>query len=343
VTRAPVAVLASPQLGRRRPEAAPDSAESNRRSEIISLRLPYLDPFPAEALFGFLADRAIPGVEEGDTEHYRRALSLQWGAGVATVSRDGPGALRCSLQLDDLRDLTLAVRRLRQLFDLDCDPDAVTEVLTGDRLLGAAVAARPGLRVPGHVDGNELAVRAVLGQQVSVSAARTLAGRLALLHGRALRAPVGTVLREFPTAGVIAGLDVGELPMPGARGRALISLAEMLADGNLVLDPCADRDAVSSRLLALPGIGPWTVAYVRMRALGDPDAFMSSDLGVRYGLQRLGLTGDEQEATALAESWRPYRAYALQYLWAASSGPPARSDREPQQLRRARGHKERVK
>jgi AraC family transcriptional regulator, regulatory protein of adaptative response / DNA-3-methyladenine glycosylase II len=343
VTRAPVTVLESPQLGRRRPDAAPSSPEWNRRSDVISLRLAYREPFPVDALFGFLAERAIPGVEEGDSEHYRRALSLQWGAGVATVSSDGPGALRCALQLDDRRDLTLAVRRLRQLFDLDCDPDAVTEVLTGDRLLGAAVAARPGLRVPGHVDGNELAVRAVLGQQVSVPAARTLAGRLALVHGRALRAPVGSVQREFPTAGVIAGLDVAELPMPGTRGRALISLAGMLANGGLVLDPGSDREAVSSRLLSLPGIGPWTVAYVRMRALGDPDAFMPSDLGVRHGLQRLGFTGGEREATVLADSWRPYRAYALQYLWAALSDPSARRDGEPQQLRRARGHKERVK
>jgi AraC family transcriptional regulator, regulatory protein of adaptative response / DNA-3-methyladenine glycosylase II len=285
----------------------------------VTLRLGFTEPFPAEVLFGFLAQRAVPGVEEGDTQHYRRALSLPHGAGVATVREGGPGALRCTLQLDDLRDVMPAERRVRQLFDLDCDPAAVTEVLAGDPVLGAAVATRPGLRVPGHVDGNELAVRAILGQQVSVSGARTLAGRLALAHGRALRTPVGTVEREFPTAEVIAGLSVQELPMPGARARALIGMAEMLASGILVLDAGADRDAVSSQLLALPGIGPWTVAYVRMRALGDPDAFMPSDLGVRRALERLGLPSGERAVIALAESWRPYRAYALQYLWAGLS------------------------
>jgi AraC family transcriptional regulator of adaptative response / DNA-3-methyladenine glycosylase II len=146
-----------------------------------------------------------------------------------------------------------------------------------------------------------------------------LAGRLALAHGRALAVPVGAVQREFPTAEVIAGLRTGELSMPGARARALIEMTGLLASGDVALDPGADRDAVSSRLLAVPGIGPWTVAYVRMRALGDPDAFMPSDLGVRRALERMGLSGGERQATALAESWRPYRAYALQYLWAALS------------------------
>jgi AraC family transcriptional regulator of adaptative response / DNA-3-methyladenine glycosylase II len=154
---------------------------------------------------------------------------------------------------------------------------------------------------------------------VSVAGARTLAGRLALALGRTLPTPVGTVQREFPTADVIAGLRFADLPMPGARGRALIGMAERLASGELVLDPASDRDAVSGQLLALPGIGPWTVAYVRMRALGDPDAFMPSDLGVRHALDQLGLPSNERSARALAEAWRPYRAYALQYLWAALS------------------------
>lgn len=309
----------------------------------VTLRLAFREPFPVEVLFGFLAERAVPGVEEGDTQQYRRALSLPHGAGVVTVRDGGPGALRCSLQLDDLRDLALAVARVRQLFDLDSDPAAVTEVLAGDRVLGAAVASRPGLRIPGHVDGNELAVRAILGQQVSVSGARTMAGRLALAHGRALGTPVGTVEREFPTAAVIAGLPLSELRMPAARGRALIGVAEMLACGNLVLDPGADREAVSSQLLALPGIGPWTVAYVRMRALGDPDAFMPSDLGVRRALERMGLPSGERQALALAESWRPYRAYALQYLWAGLSETPVCRDHPPGHVQGARGRKERVK
>jgi AraC family transcriptional regulator of adaptative response / DNA-3-methyladenine glycosylase II len=308
----------------------------------VTLRLAYRAPFPVEALFGFLAVRAVPGVEEGDSEHYRRALTLPHGAGVATV-RDGYNrALRCSLQLDDLRDLTLAVRRVRRLFDLDSDPAAVMEVLGGDHVLGAAVAARPGLRIPGHVDGNELAVRAVLGQQVSVLGARTLAGRLALVHGRPLLSPAGTVEREFPTADVIAGLSAGELPMPGARAEALIGMAALLASGDLVLDPGADRDAVSEQLLELPGIGPWTVAYVRMRALGDPDAFMPSDLGVRHALEAMGLPSGERQAVALAEAWRPYRAYALQYLWAGLMHGAAPTTDAAAAERAARSHKENV-
>jgi AraC family transcriptional regulator of adaptative response / DNA-3-methyladenine glycosylase II len=294
----------------------------------VTLRLAYRQPFPVAVMFGFLADRAVPGVEEGDRQYYRRSLSLPHGAGVATVTDGADGALRCSLQLDDLRDLTLAVQRIKHLFDLDADPDAVAEVLGSDEVLGAAVAALPGLRIPGHVDGHELAVRAVLGQQVSVSGARTLAGRLALAHGRPLAHPVGGVTREFPAAASIARLTATELPMPASRGRALVALADALASGRLVLDRTADRDVVSAEMLLLPGIGPWTVAYVRMRALGDPDAFMPSDLGVRRALEHLGLPGDERQATALAERWRPYRAYALQYLWNALNLQQTPKDKE---------------
>ncbi|HXY43935.1 MAG TPA: AlkA N-terminal domain-containing protein [Acidimicrobiales bacterium] len=281
----------------------------------VTLRLAYRQPFPVGVLFRFLAERAVPGVEEGDGRYYRRAVSLPGGAGVATVCDGGDGALRCSLQLQDLRDLTLAVQRVKHVFDLDADPAAVGGVLGADPVLGPAVTALPGLRIPGHVDGGELAVRAVLGQQVSVPGARTLAGRLALAYGRPLSVPVGSVQREFPRVEVIAGLPAGELPMPGARGRALVVLAEALAGGELALDRTTDRDAAVAQLLSLPGIGPWTVAYVSMRALGDPDAFMPSDLGVRRALERLGQPAGERQASALAERWRPYRAYALQYLW----------------------------
>jgi AraC family transcriptional regulator of adaptative response / DNA-3-methyladenine glycosylase II len=297
----------------------------------VTLRLAYRQPFPVAVLLAFLADRAAPGVEEGDAEYYRRALSLPHGAGVTTVRDGGDGTLRCSLQLDDLRDLTSAVQRVKYLFDLDSDPAAVFELLGTDPVLGPAVAGLPGLRIPGHVDGSELAVRAVLGQQVSVTGARTLAGRLALAHGRALSVAVGSVQREFPTADAIAGLSTADLPMPRARGRALIGLAETLASGRLALDGTVDRDEASSTLLSLPGIGPWTVAYVRMRALADPDAFMPSDLGVRHALERLGLPTGERQATALAENWRPYRAYGLQYLWSSLSNGAhsARSDEAP--------------
>ncbi|HEY7948111.1 MAG TPA: AlkA N-terminal domain-containing protein [Acidimicrobiales bacterium] len=288
----------------------------------VTLRLAYRAPFASSSLFGFLATRAVPGVEEGDATTYRRALTLPHGLGVATLSDGGDGSLRCVLQLEDLRDLTMAAKRLRHLSDLDADPTAVGDVLGRDRVLGPAVAALPGLRIPGHVDGNELIIRAVIGQQVSVAGARTVAGRLAVAHGRPLPAPAGSVTRAFPTADVIAGLSPSDLPMPTGRGRALLHVAELLAAGDIDLAPGADRDEMGARLLALPGIGPWTVAYVRMRALGDPDAFLAGDLGVRRVLDRLGIPSGERSALAVAERWRPYRAYALQYLWSGLVGPP---------------------
>ena len=281
----------------------------------VTLRLAYRSPLPLGPLFSFLAARAVPGVEEGGPAYYRRSLRLAHGAGIATLTPRDDGALCCVLHLEDLRDLTLAVGRLRRLFDLDADPAAVAEVLTGDPLLRTAVASCPGLRIPGHVDGNELAVRAVLGQQVSVAGARTLAGRLAMTYGEALSSPAGSVRRLFPSPDVLAELPPSAFPMPAARARAVGVLAGRLASGDIRLDPGADREEASAALLALPGIGPWTVAYVRMRALGDPDAFMPGDLGVRHALEGVGLLGDQRSAAALAEGWRPYRAYALNYLW----------------------------
>jgi AraC family transcriptional regulator of adaptative response / DNA-3-methyladenine glycosylase II len=316
------------RVGRRAAGAAPrPPADEPASSSSITLRLAYRRPFPSSELFFFLAARAVPGVEEGDATYYRRSLVLPHGSAVATLADGGDGALRCVLQLEDLRDLTTAAKRLRHLFDLDADPAAVAEVLGADPLLGPALAAVPGLRIPGHVDGDELLVRAVLGQQVTVTGARTIAGRLAAAHGSLLSSPVGTVTRTFPTAATIAKLSPADLPMPESRARALLRITELLAIGDIVLDPGADRDAVSAQLLDVPGLGPWTVAYVRMRTLGDPDAFLAGDLGVRRALERLGLPGGERAASALAERWRPYRAYALQYLWSGlplGSQPPDR-------------------
>jgi AraC family transcriptional regulator of adaptative response / DNA-3-methyladenine glycosylase II len=197
----------------------------------------------------------------------------------------------------------------------------VTEILGADRLLGALVRAEPGRRVAGHVDGHELAARAVLGQQVSLAAAATHAARLVRAHGEPLAQPLGGVTHLFPSAAALAALDPGSMAMPRSRGRALIELSRALAAGDLILDSGAQRPEAVAGLLALPGVGPWTASYVAMRALRDPDAFMPSDLGVRHALERLGQPGDPAAATRLAERWRPYRAYALQYLWALAAGP----------------------
>jgi len=295
----------------------------------VALRLAYRAPIAAAQLFGFLASRAIPGIEEGDRDRYRRTLSLPHGAGIVEISAEGgaQGYLRCLLTLDDLRDLTAAVRRLRRLFDLDADPVAVANLLGGDPVLGTSVVSMPGLRTPGHVDGDELAFRAVLGQQVSVAGARTVAARLADEHGRKLEEASGSLTHLFPSAATIAALEPSQLPMPASRARAVIGLAVAIASGDVSLDAGADRDAVAERLLGIPGIGPWTVAYIRLRALGDPDAFLPTDLGVKRALTQLGRSTAPKDIVATAEPWRPWRAYALQHLWATSARPPMTTKR----------------
>ncbi|HYM54366.1 MAG TPA: AlkA N-terminal domain-containing protein [Solirubrobacteraceae bacterium] len=281
----------------------------------VVLRLPYRAPLDARGLLEFLALRVVPGVEEALDGAFRRSLRLPHGGGVVEL-RPLDGHVRASYWLEDLRDLAAAMQRSRALLDLDSDPHAVVQALGRDPLLGPLVRAAPGRRVPGHVDGHELAVRAVLGQQVSLTGAATLAGRLVSDHGEALRRPIGAVTHLFPSAAALAGADPDGLAMPSARRRALLGLAAALAAGEPTLDAGADREQARQRLLALPGIGPWTADYIAMRALRDPDAFLPGDLGVRHALERLGQDGRPAAAERLAERWRPYRAYAVQHLWA---------------------------
>ncbi|RIQ25093.1 DNA-3-methyladenine glycosylase 2 family protein [Jiangella rhizosphaerae] len=281
----------------------------------VELRLAYRQPADLRGVLDFLALRAVPGVEEVDGGTYRRSLTLPHGTGVAELTpRDG--WLQATLRLADPRDLTAAVARCRRVFDLDADPQAVDDLLGADPALGPLVVARPGTRVPGTVDGDELAVRGVLGQQVSVAAARTVAGRLVAEHGKPLDAPVGTVTHAFPTAAVLASVDPSTFPMPRSRQRTLHELTSRLADGTLSLDPGVDRDEAERRLLDVPGIGPWTARYVRMRALADPDVFLPTDLGVKHALAALGLPSEPRAVAELAENWRPWRSYALLHVWA---------------------------
>ena len=285
------------------------------RPGVIELRLPYRAPFHAAGVFGFLGERAVPGVEESTGTGYRRTLRLPHGPCSLELTPDR-SHVRCVVRLADLRDLNTAVQRARRLLDLDADPVAVAGHLGCDPLLGPSMAAAPGRRVPGCVDGAELALRAVLGQQISVSGARTLAGRLTAVLGQPLEQADGALTTLFPTSASIAGADPAKLGMPVARGRTLVELAGALASGALVIDVGAERAEVARDLSAIPGIGPWTVGYVALRALGDTDVFLPTDLGVRRALQSVGLPGDPPSAVKLAESWRPWRGYALQYLWA---------------------------
>jgi AraC family transcriptional regulator of adaptative response / DNA-3-methyladenine glycosylase II len=220
--------------------------------------------------------------------------------------------------VEDFRDLTSVVARTRRLFDLDADPVAVDGLLLADPLLRRGVLDRPGIRVPGHVDGDEVALRAVLGQQVSVAAATRLATVLADRYGENCTSDPA-LTRYFPTAAALSTIDPDELPMPRARGLTLVTLAKSLADGSIRLDAGADRDEAARALGAIKGIGPWTTSYVQMRALGDPDSFLPGDLALRRSLDRCGMSSDEKAATARAASWRPYRSYAMLHLWALDS------------------------
>ena len=287
----------------------------------LSVRLPYRAPFHSESIFGFLGDRAVPGVESWDGATYRRSLRLSHGNAVIAVSpgpsAPGPNAVMCTLYLENVADTQAAVQRCRRMLDLDADPDTVESHVTDDPILSTLIRKRPGLRSPGHPDGVELLTRAVLGQQVSVKGARTLAARLVAAVGEPLAVPVEGVTHTFPTAEAIAGCSTVDFTMPTARARALINASQQLADGNIVIDAGSDRDEISRQLEALPGIGPWTASYVALRALGDPDVFLPTDIGVRNALRLLGVESSARDAATLAESWRPWRSYALHHLWAS--------------------------
>ena len=287
----------------------------------VELRLPARPPLDGAALLDFLAARAIPGVEQVEGGTYRRSLALEHGGGLVALTPEA-SAVSCVLRLDDLRDLTAAVARCRRLLDLDADPVSIAAQLEGDPVLGEVARRRPGMRVPGCVDGFELAVRAIVGQQVSVAAARTVLGRLVDRYGEPLAEPSGAITHRFPTAETLAEVDPADLPFPRKRGEALRSLALLVATEGMRFDAGADASAALAALLDIPGVGPWTASYVSMRALGDPDAFLPGDVGIRHALQRLGQSAEGPRATAIAEPWRPWRSYAVMHLRASVSAAP---------------------
>ncbi|MGW4497812.1 DNA-3-methyladenine glycosylase 2 family protein [Micromonospora sp. NPDC004336] len=286
----------------------------------ITLRLAYRPPLHAGALLDFLALRALPGVEEVRDGSYRRGLRLPHGPGEATLT-PADGHVSATLRLTDMRDLAPAVARCRRLLDLDADPTAVDGTLAAEPALAGAVAAEPGIRLPRSVDGFEMALRAIVGQQVSVRSARTTIARL-LTHLRP-PAPEGSDaavpwLAGFPTAEEVLGVPDEVFGMPAARRDTIRALAGAVADGSLDLAPGGDRTETVRRLLALPGIGPWTAGYVAMRALGDPDVLLPTDLAVRRGAAALGLPDDPKTLDAYADRWRPWRSYAVIRLWRAA-------------------------
>jgi AraC family transcriptional regulator of adaptative response / DNA-3-methyladenine glycosylase II len=285
---------------------------------MLSLRLPFRAPLEPANLFGHLAATAVPGVEEWRDGAYRRTLRLPRGPGVVAL-RPTADHIACQLWLADLRDLATAISRCRRLLDLDADPVAVDALLSEDPVLAPLVAKAPGRRVPRSVDADEFAVRAVLGQQVSTAAARTHAGRLAASHGEHVDDPAGGLSRLFPDAATLAAADPAELAVPRSRRQSFAALAGALADGKIDLSAGGDWLEARLRLAALPGIGPWTVETIAMRGLGDPDAFIATDLGVRAAARDLGLPVTPAALTARSAAWRPWRAYAVQFLWATSN------------------------
>lgn len=297
----------------------------------ITVRLAYRAPIGLSALLAFLGRRAVPGVEHFDpaTTTFTRTLRLPRADGLATLGEaPGGGAVLCRLRLADLRDLPAAVSRCRSLLDLDADPLAIDAALADDPHLAPLVARSPGLRVPGTVDGAELLIRAILGQQITVGAATGLAAQLAAHVGDRSSLATGdddpaTPSLLFPTPARLAALDPAVLGMPAARRRTLLTVAAALADGDLRVDAGVDREELETRLLAMPGLGPWTVSYVAMRALRHPDRYLPSDTGVRAGLANVGLPTDPAGALDAAERWRPWRSYAVQHLWAAAHATPA--------------------
>jgi AraC family transcriptional regulator, regulatory protein of adaptative response / DNA-3-methyladenine glycosylase II len=307
------------ELRRTHGRTAVDGASGHGR---IHLKLAVRQPFDAAQVLAFLATRAVPGIESADVASFRRVLALPYGPGVARLELL-PDRVDADLWLTDMRDLATAVQRCRALTDLDADPQAVAEVLGADDRLGSLVAAQPGTRVPGHVDGFELAVRAVLGQQVTVKHGRDLVGAVVRKYGTEIADLAGWdgPAWTFPTPEALVGADPASFGVPAARGRAVVALAEAIAAGTVRLDPGADRDETREALCALPGIGPWTAGYIAMRALSDPDTFLGGDVIVRHAMRSLGLPATPAGADAHAARWRPWRSYAVMHLWRHHATP----------------------
>ncbi len=283
----------------------------------ISVRLAYRAPYEWRGVLAFFRQRAIPGVERVEDNRYLRTISLDGEAGVIVVEPDSGDALKLTVRFPKLSALPAIIARVRRMFDLAADPAAINAHLGGDAALGPMILARPGLRLPGAWDGFEQAVRAILGQQITVAAAINLAGKLTDAYGQALPQPVLRLTHLFPAPERIAAEDLAVLAMPGARKRALISLARAAWDDPALFSGGAGLEDSLASLRALPGVGEWTAQYIAMRALREPDAFPAADVGLMRAMEAEGPRPGAAQLAARAEAWRPWRAYAAQHLWAS--------------------------
>jgi AraC family transcriptional regulator, regulatory protein of adaptative response / DNA-3-methyladenine glycosylase II len=274
-------------------------------------RLHFRPPFHWPALLGFLRPRATPGVEAVERNSYSRTISLNGDSGTLRVSMaESVDALEVRISFPESRWLFLIIERVRQMFDLAADPNEIAARLHLDPILAHRVESMPGLRVPGCWDGFELAVRAILGQQIPVAGVSTLAGRLVQAFGQQLTV-ASPLTHLFPSADVLAQADVASIGLPESRAETIRSLARAVSEGRISFGSVANVEEFQARLRQLPGIGSSSAQYIAMRALGDPDAFPVSDLGL---LRSAGLN-NERELKRRAEGWRPWRAYAAMYLW----------------------------
>jgi AraC family transcriptional regulator, regulatory protein of adaptative response / DNA-3-methyladenine glycosylase II len=299
----------SPRELRRRPDD---------RSAVIQLKLPLIEPYDWTSLIGFLGKRAIPGVEHITDRSYRRTIEVKGQPGwIEVQSIPGKPYLLARIQGPDIRQLAPIVEGLRRLFDLNANSTEITAILGQDPRLAAAIARSPGLRVPGAWDGFELAVRAILGQQVSVAAATTLVGRLVAAHGQPIDPDpaIAPLAYRFPTPAVLAQADLSGLGITQARIKAIVSLAQSCLDNPALFDPYPTLEDGIKRLCQLPGIGEWTAHYIAMRALREPDAFPAADLVLMKSLSTADHRVQKAECLALSQRWRPWRAYAAMYLW----------------------------
>jgi AraC family transcriptional regulator of adaptative response / DNA-3-methyladenine glycosylase II len=311
------------QLRRSPAEEAPVSGR-----EGVTVRLPYSPPYDWEAIIAFLSMRAIPGVEVVEPGRYRRTIALGGNRGVLSVSPGAGERLDVTVRFPDLKALPQVIARVRRVFDLAADPLTIGRHLSADPVLAPLVAARPGLRVPGAWDGFELAIRAVLGQQITVTAATGLAGRLVAMFGEPL-APewAGDGLTHvFPEAAKLADIDLSMLGMPRARAAALSAVARAVRDDPQIFGPKRSLEAAIGQLRSLSGIGEWTAQYIAMRELREPDAFPTADVGLMRALaDGEGRRPTPQQMQARAEAWRPWRAYAALHLWASEGALPEKS------------------
>lgn len=284
----------------------------------LQIRLPVREPFDPSNLFGHLLACAIPGVEHWHDQAYRRTVVLPAGPAIIAVAPE-EAALTVKLTLSDTRDVAPALARIARLADCDADPVAIATDLA-PTTVGPLLKSAPGRRVPRTIDPHELVIRTVIGQHISTAAARTVTAHLVRAVGTPLADQHG-LTHLFPSADAVAHADDSALPMPSARRDTVRAVASLLAQGTIDLSVGGDREAAATALGAVPGIGPWTVNTVLMRACADPDAFLPTDLGIKKAARALGLPDRPAALTAHAQSWRPWRSYATQYLWAATDHP----------------------